>query len=147
MSGEVWRSVPMNSSFLVSSEGRVMVAPYLSPVPNGGLRHYGGIPHFGVWNKENQRFITVLKGRTYKIHRLVCLAFHGFPPNGKPNCLHIDENPANNRASNLKWGSQKENLNAPGFLEYREYCVGDFSPTAKSIAGKASRIAAKENSL
>jgi hypothetical protein len=32
--------------------------------------------------------------------------------------MHIDENSRINRADNLEWGTQKQNLNAPGFLSY-----------------------------
>ena len=48
------------------------------------------------------------------------------------NCLHIDENSANNRPENLKWGTQKENMNAPGYLAYCRSRVGDLSPVAKA---------------
>ena len=39
--------------------------------------------------------------------------------------MHLDENAANNRASNLRWGTQKENLNAPGFLDYCRTRTGE----------------------
>ena len=116
--GEIWRQVPSIPALLVSSEGRVMTLPYWQEMPRGGLRPYGGQPHFGVWNKADGRFITVHKGKTYKIARLVCEAFHGPAPAEKPVCMHLDENAANNRANNLAWGTQKENLNAPAFLAY-----------------------------
>lgn len=43
------------------------------------------------------------------VHRLVCEAFHGPAPEGKPLVLHWDDNPANNVASNLRWGDAAEN--------------------------------------
>lgn len=119
LSGEVWRVVPSLPGILVSSEGRIMVKPYLGKMPHGGHRPYGGEPHFGIWNKQDCRFITVYKGRTYKVARLVCEAFHGPPTDAAPVCMHLDENSANNRADNLSWGTQKENLNADGFKTYR----------------------------
>lgn len=125
---EVWRVVPSEPQFLVSSEGRVMVAPYTARMPHGGDRQYGGEPHFGVWSKRDGRFLIIYKGKTYKVHRLVCEAFNGDPPSGMNVCLHIDENAANNRASNLKWGTQKENLNAKSFIAYCEERHGVDSP-------------------
>jgi len=116
--GEVWRVVPSLPEIMASSEGRVMVKPYLAKMPNGGDRQYGGQPHFGVWNKADERFIIVYKGKTYKVARLVCEAFHGECPESASVCMHMDENAANNRASNLCWGTQKENLNAPGFKDF-----------------------------
>ena len=119
MSGEVWRHVPSQPQFLVSTEGRFMVAPYQAPMPRGGLRHYGGEPRFGVWNKTDGRFVTVYKGKTYKVHQLVCEAFNGPKPDDRAVVMHIDENAANNRPENLKLGTQKENLSAPGFKEFQ----------------------------
>ena len=58
------------------------------------------------------------RGRTYKVARLICEAFHGPPPSRKPQCLHLDENARNNLPQNVMWGTQRENLNATGFLQY-----------------------------
>lgn len=105
-----------------------MVAPYRGELPNGGTRSYGGEPHFGVWNKQDARFIVIHKGKTYKVARLVCEAFNGPAPDDAPICMHKDENSANNRPSNLQWGTQKENLNAPRFIEYRRLKKGEEHP-------------------
>jgi len=125
---EIWREVPSAPFFLVSSEGRIMVKPYRARMPYGGYRQYGGQPHFGVWNKQDGRFIIMHKGKTYKIARLVCEAFHGAPPEDKPVCMHLDENAANNNESNLQWGTQKENLNMPSIKEYHTLKVGEKHP-------------------
>ena len=95
-----------------------MVVPYTAEPPNGGVRQYGGAPHFGIWNKTDGRFQFFYKGKVYKVHRMVCEAFHGPAPAGAPVCMHLDENSANNRPDNLKWGTQKENLNSPAFVDY-----------------------------
>lgn len=129
--GEIWKVVPSEPWCLASSEGRIMVAPYTASMPYGGERQYGGMPNFGVWNKADGRFITVYKGKTHKVHRLVCEAFKGAPPHDRSVCMHDDENSANNRASNLVWGTQKQNLNAEGFIEYCKARTGDDSPWIK----------------
>lgn len=102
-----------------------MVKPYRAAMPHGGLRPYGGQPHFGVWNKQDGRFIVIYKGKCYKVHQLVCEAFHGPKSEGAPVVMHVDENAANNRAENLRWGTQKQNLNATGFSVYRK--TGDMN--------------------
>jgi hypothetical protein len=45
--------------------------------------------------------------------------------------MHIDENAANNRAENICWGTQKENLNADGFLDYCRKRTGENHPRKK----------------
>lgn len=44
------------------------------------------------------------------VHRLVCEAFHGPPPEGFDDVCHLDHNATNNRPSNLRWGSHAENV-------------------------------------
>lgn len=41
--------------------------------------------------------------------RLICRAFHGEAPEGKPWVLHWDDDRTNNKAENLRWGDAKEN--------------------------------------
>jgi hypothetical protein len=130
--GEVWRDVPSVPGILVSSEGRIMYAPHREPMPHGGERAYGGQPTFGVWNKHDGRFIIVIRGTTYKIARLIAEAFHGSAPFDDAVVMHLDENAANNRPDNLKWGTQKENLNAEGFLTHCRGRTGENSPTIKA---------------
>ncbi len=130
--GEIWRDVPSVPGILVSSEGRVMHLPHREPMPKGGMRPYGGEPHFGVWNKVDGRFIVWVRGKTYKLHRLIAEAFHGSPPFEDAVAMHLDENAANNRARNLQWGTQKENLNAPGYIDYCHSRTGENSPIAKA---------------
>lgn len=43
-----------------------------------------------------------------KVHVLVCKAFHGPRPSGY-HCRHLNGDPADPRASNLMWGTPKEN--------------------------------------
>jgi hypothetical protein len=95
-----------------------MVIPYESVMPKSGIRTYGGVPVTGSWVEKGKRYILVYKGKTYKVARLVCEAFNGPPTHLKNVCMHIDENGKNNNPKNLAWGTQKENLNAPKFIEY-----------------------------
>ena len=139
LSGEIWRDVPSVPGILASSDGRVMHVPYRDAMPKGGTRPFGGEPTFGVWNKTDGRFITQYKRKTYKVHRLIAEAFHGPSPFEGAVVMHLDENAANNRASNLRWGTQKENLNAEGFLAYCRGRTGDRSPVAKARQ-KAAQI-------
>lgn len=124
-SKELWRTVPLLHGLLASSHGRLMVAPY-----HLEGRQYGGEPTMGQW--DGARYVYVFRGKTYKVARLVCVAFNGESPAGKPICMHLDENSRNNRPENLAWGTQKENLNAPGFISYCHSRTGENSPTVKA---------------
>lgn len=108
-----------------------MVVPRVQETPSRGSIQYGGTPTFGQW--DGSRFIYARRGHpTYKVARLVCEAFNGPAPLDRPVCMHLDEDARNNRPENLAWGTQKENLNAPGFLAYCRGRVGNDSPTKKN---------------
>lgn len=126
---EEWRTPPSLTDYEVSSRGRIRRKKYKAPMPHGGTRTYGGKAWFGCDSKEG-RMIFTYKGKTYKIHQLVCEAFNGPRPEGLV-CLHIDEDYTNNTPENLKWGTQKENLNCPKFLEYCRGRTGEDSPVTK----------------
>lgn len=137
---EVWKQVPSLPEYEASSLGRVRRIPYTAEMPHGGLRTYGGKAWFGMWQQMSPqygRFKIAFKGKNYKVSRMVCEAFHGPAPEGKRYVLHDDEDSRNNTPENVKWGTQKENLNAPGWIAYRRSCVGERSNRAKS---KAKRL-------
>jgi hypothetical protein len=115
---EEWRAVPSVPRAEVSSWGRVRFAGQRT----GPIR--------GTLHERAQKYQIKIGDRTYGVSRLVCEAFHGPPPPDlvRPCCLHIDENGLNNRPENLKWGTQRENCNAPGFLKY---CRERFPSRAK----------------
>ena len=131
---EIWKLVPSVPGIEASSLGRIRVIPYKVPMPHGGFRTYGGVTNFGQWDGDRFIYNRGGKNKTYKVARLVCEAFHGPAPKDKPNCLHDDEDARNNRPENLKWGTQKENLNYPGFLEYCKSRIGENSPIIKARA-------------
>jgi hypothetical protein len=58
-----------------------------------------------------------------KVSILVCTTFHGDPPPGKPHACHNDGVPLNNYASNLRWGSPKEN--AADRIRHGTYTCGE----------------------
>lgn len=107
-----------------------MVAPFQSDNPRAGRKQYGGVPTFGAW--DGTRYQWCFKGKNYKVARLVCEAFHGPSMKDKPVCMHLDENSRNNTPENLAWGTQKENLNAKGFLAYCRSRTGENHPRAKA---------------
>ena len=64
-------------------------------------------------NAQGYPIVSLCAGgrqKIFKVHRLVCQAFHKNPEN-KPCVNHIDENKTNNCASNLEWCTFAENNN------------------------------------
>lgn len=123
---EEWRASPSLPEYEVSSLGRVRRVPYQKAMPRGGTRTYGGQPHFG--QEADGRMIFVFRGKSYKVHQLVCEAFNGAKPFPAAVVMHMDEDFRNNRASNLGWGTQKENLNMPKVKAYHRSRTGEDNP-------------------
>ncbi len=121
---EIWRPVPSKPEIMASSHGRVLFPPRMVRMPNGGERKYETKPT--IWSvrrakkgaKHCYRGLWMRHYGNIKVHQLICEAFHGPKPSPKHEVMHRDEDGLNNRADNLLWGTRKENLNAPGFLEY-----------------------------
>lgn len=107
-----------------------MVVPERKQMTHGGWRVYGGTPWSGC--VANGRRIFRHRGKTYKVHRLVAEAFLGPQPFDGAVVMHLNEVGTDNRVENLKWGTQKENLNAPGFISYCKSRTGENSPTSKA---------------
>lgn len=128
MENEIWKQSPTLPNYEVSSIGRVRCIPHQANCLVNRTRTYGGKEWFGVWSKKDRRFILVHKGRTYKVARLVCEAFHGPAPDEKPKCLHRDENSRNNRQENLMWGTQRQNMNAPRFVSTKRFASQKLTP-------------------
>ncbi len=128
-------------------DGAIKLPESTRPMPRGGVREYKTKWVFGVKCRASKtaRHIymgTRYRGKTYKIHRLICEAFHGAPSLGQV-VLHLDDDATNNRSDNLRWGTQKENLNAPGFIEYCKSRTGENSPRRKWEKKQAERTKQK----
>jgi len=68
----------------------------------------GGISKSGLY-----RTVSILKGSGRRVnndvHRLVCKAFHGLPPQEGMQASHLDGNSHNNKPENLAWETPAEN--------------------------------------
>ncbi len=93
-------------------------------MPHGGLRTYETQPTFGCITSASANARHVYFGwhtrgvGNIKVHRAVCSAFHGLPPTPGAVVIHVNENSLDNRPENVRWGTQKENLNMPRFKQY-----------------------------
>ena len=119
---EEWKDVPSQPEIMASSLGRVWVKDCFRPMPGGGVRKYSSVPTYGCDDTSATRRsdspmrkivrIDRLK-RTFKVHQLICEAFHGPKPTPEHIVLHLDEDPSNNVPGNLRWGTRKENQRFP----------------------------------
>lgn len=133
---EMWKLVPSHPGLLASSEGRILLPPGYAPLPNGGYRTYLPEPCTGVVCRASSDAAHTYRNywtRRYgniKVHQAVCEAFHGPRPFPAAVVIHKDEDAHNNRPDNLKWGTQKENLNMPKIKAYHRSRVGEQSAWA-----------------
>jgi hypothetical protein len=97
---EVWKLVPgYDGKYEVSNQGQIRSYQRRT---EGCILRPGRMP---------SGHLSVALGRKNSqcVHKLVLLAFVGAAPN-KHECLHMNGNPADNRLSNLRWGTRSENM-------------------------------------
>ena len=128
--------VPSVKGMFANDLGQIKLPETEVKMPNGGFRKYKTKWRFGDRRKarkeaRHEYYDIKCANKHHKVHRLVCEAFHGPAPSDKPIVIHINENALDNRPENLKWGTQKENLNMPSFIEYCKGRTGEESPRAK----------------
>lgn len=113
---EEWRPViGYEGLYEVSSFGRVKSLP--RRIVNSGLGPGRSYSYEGKTLKPLRMkvgyFSVALSHKGVKVrkyvHRLVCEAFHGEPPVGKPYACHQDGTRTNNTPGNLRWDSAKGN--------------------------------------
>src|SRR5689334_19621872 len=118
---EIWKPVPSCPGLMASSLGRICLPAVTYAMPRGGTRTTTPKPIQGTVTRAARDATCLYRGvysrlfGNIKVHRAVCEAFHGPAPSPQHVVLHIDENGLNNLPENLRWGTRKENQNAPGF--------------------------------
>lgn len=97
LEGEEWKSIG-NGEISVSSLGRIFNKRFgtvYTPIP-----------------RSNGYCVVTILGKLQQVHRLVCEAFHGAPPGETTDVDHIDMDPSNNSAENLRWVTKSQNISA-----------------------------------
>lgn len=88
---EIWKVIKEVPYYSISNYGRIKVTNSINKYASMHLDKDG-------------YYITTLKGKTFKVHRLVAFAFCYNPNPNIYNCVnHKDENKLNNYYSNLEW--------------------------------------------
>lgn len=114
---EIYKDIPQYPAYRVSESGKVLNLKSGSHVRESMQtikgRPTGYIYVSLVWecySDVTERWEYLDNTKRIAVHRLVCMAFHGLPPEGKPWVNHIDGNKANNHYTNLEWTSISENI-------------------------------------
>lgn len=120
MPKERWRAIKGYKGYEVSNLGRVRSVDrtikrkhwdrYSKTMMNVDYFYRGKILRPGP---STSGHLSVVLGRSVgsrAIHVLVLDAFIGPCPDDKHETCHWDDNPANNMASNLRWGTRSDNL-------------------------------------
>lgn len=100
---EIWKDI-------VGYEGLYQVSN-LGNVKSLNYRGTGKEKVISLTNKAGY-YLVSLKRTLYRVHRLVALAFIPNPEN-KPFVDHINGIRSDNRVENLRWCTNKENINFP----------------------------------
>jgi len=98
---EKWKKIPDFDGASASNMGRIKDSN-------------GNFPK--VEHNRNGRDRVIIDGHREWVHRLVCLAWRGTPPDdGRVYFVdHIDGNPRNNMPTNLEWVTPAENARRAG---------------------------------
>lgn len=115
-----WKNIPGYTHYQASSTGQVRSLDRVEWVTERRrqywrkrkgrvlLQHLQNTGYFTVMMPDD-RSSNVHGQSPVGVHRLVCLAFHGEPPPGKPMALHRNGDPEHNTPGNLYWGSGHDN--------------------------------------
>lgn len=95
----MWKEYPKNSNYLVSDDGQIMSKRFnkiLTPKMN-----WDGYHRIQIWKENKNQFVSW--------HRIIAETFVPNPEN-KPYINHKNGIKSDNRAENLEWCTQQENI-------------------------------------
>lgn len=118
---EIWKDIPeWEGRYQASSLGRIRSVPRFKrhksrngewfDMPLKGRVLRPGTHENGYKIVALSDLATGRKPRTFRVHRLVCLAFHGAPTGERQEVAHGNGVRDDNRAANLRWATRAENF-------------------------------------
>ncbi len=96
---EAEKPFPHNTNYLVRSNGEI-IGSRGKPLRPCVMKR-GGYLGVSLWQNN--------KGKTWPIHQIVAITFHGERPTPKHHAAHNDGNKNNNFADNISWKTRIEN--------------------------------------
>lgn len=97
---EEMRVCPVDSNYMVSANGQIFRVGRDEPLKPCILKR-GGYLAVSLWSNG--------RGKTWPVHQLVCMTFHGPRPSERHHAAHWDGDKSNCRATNLRWATREEN--------------------------------------
>lgn len=112
-----WRIIPgTEQGYAATPQGEIYRLPrtvWLTRQGKRVKRKYGMKKLKQSTNDTGHKYVGItIDGKTtvQRVHRLVCIAFHGPPPSLTHTLVrHVNGIPDDNRPENLAWGTYKEN--------------------------------------
>jgi len=146
---EIWKDIEgYEGYYQVSDLGKVRsLNRVVAHIKNGPTKYKGRLLKPGLNNKgyKQVNLCRTRKSKMRTVHKLVAEAFLSNPENF-PIVMHLDDNPLNNMPSNLKWGTQQDNMadmdakgrRAKSKTERAIFCIetGEFFSGQKAAARK-----------
>ena len=100
---EEWKDIP-GYPYQASSLGNIRRTPGTGKFKSKLLKQVLTQRYLMTRTYTNENIAT-----SSRVHRLVCLAFHGFPREEQTICRHLNDDIYDNRPENLAWGTAKDN--------------------------------------
>jgi hypothetical protein len=121
-----WRDIPGHPGYQASDDGRVRSVDRVVVDKNGRRMRWRGAELTPTPDVHGYLRVAV-PGSPRPVNRLVCMAFHGAAPDGRPHAAHRDGDRLNNRPGNLYWATRSENerdkvRHGGHYLERRTHC-------------------------
>lgn len=119
---EEWKGIPgYEGLYQASNLGKIRSLPRLVSVKDGRIRRCSGrvlSPSTVVGGYQSATLCDERGQRTFRVHRLVAMAFLPNPEN-LPEINHKDRNTSNNCVDNLEWCTRLYNARYDGGVERR----------------------------
>ena len=116
----ITKTIPGHSQYIIDEYGTITrIEGARRPKVKASIQTINGKPTgylyatlltMDTYNQIKEHITDCPKPKRIAVHRLVCMAFNGMPPEGKPWVNHKDGNKSNNHYTNLEWTSISENI-------------------------------------